>query len=871
MLKGGRAKIKINYSSPPSRFLVKLPSDFGLEPKKENQTGHRQFEQKKVLLGKLGFGVKYLKKYFKELKKKVYQGRVNRLILVQAGYVLFFAVFKMLRVVYILSWLVGRLAIFWFRFSALFFFRLLSPLLKFSRCFKKRRKNPFSSLRFEPTKNLTKKVNFFNAFSPKVYPAEETIFSLPSINNRPTHSFFLCRRLYRLLAIFKPRPKKIFFRSALSTTLIFLVLVLPLKALTYYNKAQDLKSRVLDAGEEAMVNLGAGATAAADFNFREAGNNFQTAAYNFSLVRRQINRIKNWLTLLAPILPSEKIKLAANAAPLAEAGYLSAEIGKEMTQLLNLLSSSTPAEIIPTLGKQTEIIGRQIKKLNTTISQVDVEVLPPEYKNTFLALKEKVFLLADNFSALERLLALSKIFFGFDQTKRYLLIFQNNSELRASGGFVGSFALLDLDQGQIKNLEVPAGGSYDTEAGLYDLIAAPEPLQLVRARWYFWDANWWPDWPTSARKLAWFYEHSGGPSVDGVISLTPTVIERLLSVIGPIDMTAEYGVEIKADNFWPVVQSFTEQKASVTRQPKKIIGDLLEKIITELPGRLNRHLVAKLLQTFNECLEEKHILFYFFDSRLEKAVVDYGWDGKVKDTGWDYLMVTDTNIAGAKTDRVIKEEINLNTKISSDGEVINQLRIIRRHTGRPGDEFVGVRNVNWLRVYVPAGSELLTAAGFVSPPEKYFKQPEPYFKIDPDIAVNEKQAKTHWPSGVKIYHEFNKTVFAGWTQVDPGQTITLYLKYKLPFKVQTKKEVNSFKNQLENFFNPSVKSLTPYALLIQKQPGTIGSRFSANLTLPANWRIIDYYPKIPFTNINNWQINTSLTTDKFWAVVLSTN
>jgi len=77
-------------------------------------------------------------------------------------------------------------------------------------------------------------------------------------------------------------------------------------------------------------------------------------------------------------------------------------------------------------------------------------------------------------------------------------------------------------------MEVPSGGGYDTEAGLTEFIAAPEPLHLVDPLWHFWDANWWPDWEKSAKKLMWFYEKSDGPTVDGVISITPTVIEKII-------------------------------------------------------------------------------------------------------------------------------------------------------------------------------------------------------------------------------------------------------------------------------------------------------------------------------------------------------
>ena len=58
---------------------------------------------------------------------------------------------------------------------------------------------------------------------------------------------------------------------------------------------------------------------------------------------------------------------------------------------------------------------------------------------------------------------------------------------------------------------------------------------MIAPQWYFWDANWWADWPTSANKLMWFYEKSNGPTVDGVVSFTPTVMEELLKIIGPIE------------------------------------------------------------------------------------------------------------------------------------------------------------------------------------------------------------------------------------------------------------------------------------------------------------------------------------------------
>jgi len=90
---------------------------------------------------------------------------------------------------------------------------------------------------------------------------------------------------------------------------------------------------------------------------------------------------------------------------------------------------------------------------------------------------------------------------GHEQWQRYLVVFTNNNELRGVGGFMGSYALLDVDRGRIKNLEIPAGGTYDSQGNLLVYMASPKPLQLINPRWEFQDANWWPDFPTTAEKI----------------------------------------------------------------------------------------------------------------------------------------------------------------------------------------------------------------------------------------------------------------------------------------------------------------------------------------------------------------------------------
>jgi len=408
---------------------------------------------------------------------------------------------------------------------------------------------------------------------------------------------------------------------------------------------------------------------------------------------------------------------------------------------------------------------------------------------------------------------------------------------------------------------------------MLDKIIAPHPLQLIAPQWYFWDANWWADWPTSANKLMWFYEKSNGPTVDGVISFTPTVMEELLKIIGPIDLTEQYGAVFDADNFWLKTQELIKQKAGATNQPKKIINDLMNKIIAELPNRITKDNLLPLLKITDQLLSSKQILFYFTDADLENEIIKLGWDGGFKETAKDYLSVINTNIAGGKSDKKIKETIEHQAKIMPDGTIINTVKITRAHTAVAREPFSGVRNVDWMRIYVPKGSQLIEAQGFKAVDEIYFKKPDSSWLVDKDISKTENNTEVDEKSGTKIYQELDKTVFANWSQVDPGQSVAITLKYKLPFKINETNEptdqsaTDKIINNAMSLINPGQKQLYAYSLLVQKQPGAKVDQITADLILN-NFSPIWKYPKGLTVNQTGWQISDDLDSDKFWAVVL---
>jgi hypothetical protein len=208
----------------------------------------------------------------------------------------------------------------------------------------------------------------------------------------------------------------------------------------------------------------------------------------------------------------------------------------------------------------------------------------------------------------------------------------------------------------------------------------------------------------------------------------------------------------------------------------------------------------------------------------------------------------------------------------ADGSIINTVVIKRGHTGEKQEEFTGVRNVDWLRVYVPQGSQLIQASGFEKPDSKYFEKPQADWQEDADVLASEGHAIVDIDSGVKIYDEFNKTVFANWVMVDLGDTAVITLKYRLPFSIKfNSNEFDSHKSmreKLDEFMNPNIQELLPYALLVQKQPGSIGSQFSSKLKITDNFHPVWFYTgNVQKEKLQEWKFDAVLNEDRYWAML----
>jgi len=305
-----------------------------------------------------------------------------------------------------------------------------------------------------------------------------------------------------------------------------------------------------------------------------------------------------------------------------------------------------------------------------------------------------------------------------DRERSYLVLFQNNLELRPGGGFIGSFGILKTRNGHVTEFATHDTGNFDGR--IPETVDPPYPMKetLRIPSWKLRDSNWEPDFPTNARKAEEFYSMGGGEeSFDGVIGITADVLSSFLSVTGPVEVPGFPGTYSEDDAVldleYQVEQAYIDQGIDFGDR-KSVLGELGEMIIGKVkslpPGDF-----LKLFGVLLEDLDRKDIQLYFTDERLEEAVLSAGWGGAF-DSSWedDFLLVVDANLAAWKTDSVMERSIRYEVDPSGDTP---KGRLIVRYANTGNEKTFMVKDYqSYLRVYVPEGSFFHEVSGGVTDP-----------------------------------------------------------------------------------------------------------------------------------------------------------
>lgn len=426
------------------------------------------------------------------------------------------------------------------------------------------------------------------------------------------------------------------------------------------------------------------------------------------------------------------------------------------------------------------------------------------------------------------LVEISPELLGFVDPMTYLVLFKNNTEMRPGGGFIGSYAVIRIDEGNVEVLVVDGTENLDRNAPASWKKQPPVYLQapLGVDRWYFRDSNWSIDFPTNAEMAMEFYAGEGGlyaDEIDGVVAFTPTLLERVLEVTGPIEVE---GMTFNSENVTEKLEYEVEfgykDKGIPRTQRKAIIFTFLTTIQNEMEAHLIKD-IRDYVGTFGDMMAQKHVLVYLNDGYLQERMSAHDYDGKVEKGNGDYLMYADANLSALKTDHAL--ERTLNYKISKqDGKYIGVVEMDYKHTGE--FDWRTTRYRSFARVYVPEGSKLMRVEGT---------------KVWPQVS---KLGQSFTGS------ELGLTWFGAYTEFEPGTEHTLRFVYEL---------------------SPNIVKLIEagqYTLKVEKQSGTVDHSLTLDLDFGTNVRSASPAEEEKYWGDSRYQYWTGLAVDRDFDVSL---
>ena len=616
------------------------------------------------------------------------------------------------------------------------------------------------------------------------------------------------------------RPPR-FLGNLLKVGIAGFVILLIINTISAYHAGERIKKEIAHQAEEGYSLLTDGP--GTKLQFQEGIRAFEEALDNFTKAGTRLWFVGGYRSFYDR---GDNMIFAANA--LLTGGKHLAEAGNYFLEAVEKFNKIPLFFVLQNVGEEDEEIEEfsiasaveeglekidlaitEVIKASELISRIDEKVFSGEVGARISVAKKQMEEIAETLKETsEHFPALLKLM-GHKTPHRYLILFQNNNEIRPTGGFIGSYAIMDISDGKIVNLRVE--DVYDIDGSYGGHIEPPEEFLGFVDNWRFRDSNFSPDFSVSGEKAKWFLEKQGGPGVDTVIAINQGLLRPMLEITGPVQV-GEFG-KLDSQNYNLLLSYVIEGKVWGPEDPKHILKVFVPAFKEAILKEQNIGAVGSNLY---RAVQQKHILMYSPDPDIQALFDAAGISGRVRETHEreDYLSVINASVGGTKADKFMEENIRHETYIKEDGTIINDLTIKRSHlwtediyyqwrrtlreygfTEMP-DQLIDIlgrgRNKVNMRVFVPPGSELLETT-------------------DENIITGYDE-------------DLDKAFFLTEMEVLAGEVGVLNLTYKLPFKLDVRKPADV------------------YRIFVQKQPGSRGSILNKIIHADDSLQTLGYFP-----------------------------
>ena len=558
-----------------------------------------------------------------------------------------------------------------------------------------------------------------------------------------------------------------------------------------------------------------------------ASGDFQTAQKKSASAGKSFKAAANKIKLVtypaALILPSK-----ANAV---NDGLTSAYLGSKALELFTLSAQNLSASLETITSPQAEKSSFDLEAARANFQEAYLKStqalkLAQQAKagNIFLDSLERI---ENQFKDLSNLSSSASQFVNFlpnfaspTGKKTYLVLIQDNTQLRPGGGFISNFGEIIFENGKLA--EIKMEDIYTIDRELQELIQPPPQLteKLALQQLFLRDSNWSLDFAANSATARDFYKKETGKSVDGVVVLDLTLIRNLLALTGPINVA---GQTVSGENLLALTSKQTDN-AFLSQLTTQIFKSIQESISAGPQSNGNLSWL-ELFNTLRQSLSSKHMLASFDDKDLSTLIKTKAWSNALPPASFDpaddtkgardFLALSEANLGANKANQFIERNISYEMAVGRNGSLNGKLKITYTNSSQ-ADTYT-----NFLRVYTPFASSL---SGYLNGESEDLDE-------------------------VEITQASNLQVFSTFVEVAPTKSKTVEFTYRIPKTIKLEKA-------------PS------YNFYVSKQPGTEKDKFNFALILPENMQIESVGSEDSHKGGQNLQIETDLEADRQFEISL---
>lgn len=539
----------------------------------------------------------------------------------------------------------------------------------------------------------------------------------------------------------------------------------------------------------------------------------------------------SWLPKIGPLMPHAEDLLAMANEGTYLANILAPEFAPAITILQDDRSITEKTPDLITILDQNEALLDQAHPVFLQLlnryqrfqeDPAAVAALPDEIEEALAIAEPFMPILPHMFSTLQVLPELA----GHSEPKTYLIIAQNHDELRATGGFISGVGLLTISNGQLGEISFQDAYAVDDFTKPYGLPPQSVEQFMGVQLLVFRDANYWPNFPTSAAKMMELYTYGTGKSIDGLIALDQSFLKGMVASLEPIQVEG-YESLVTSDNIDAFLQDAWEtgdpDDESWFATRKSFLGPVANAILRQLIESGDQIEPLPLANALLESIYGGHLMVYTGNPTIDEPLTAIGLTKALSpQTHQDFLMILNTNMGFNKANAIVGQKVSYDVQLNPNGSGVGKVTIEYTNSAAASSEpcqqqifgYSSGENLystlinqcywNYLRVLSPAETELTESS------------------IHPQAAES-LITEVGWPGEAMIDAEETPgfVTFSNFLSVPRGEQINTYFHYQLPQVVQ------------------QIGDRHQYSLKIAKQPGIDPYPMQLSITIPPEFSIVE--------------------------------